>query len=155
MASSAPGMFSHGGGGRTPRSQSRQAHGSPVKNNTLKEATIPAVSPVANGLGPKVEELETVIQYQIKASKSEADSLIKTIKASNDVDAKLEDLKAACAAHLEAKREEMRRRTAQHKAESERIQKQISRLKDEHCDHQQALLALQRRMSELEAFIGE
>jgi len=34
-----------------------------------------------------------------------------------------------CAAHLEAKREEMRRRTAQHKAESERIQKQISRLK--------------------------
>merc|ERR1719335_1846500 len=151
MASSAPGMH---GGARTPRSQSRQV-GSPVKNNTLREATIPAIGPVANGVGPRVEELETVIQYQIKASKEEAESLIKTIQASSDVDAKLEELKAACAAHLEAKREEMRRRTAHHKAESERIQKQISRLKDEHCDHQQALLALQRRMAELEQFIGE
>jgi SMC interacting uncharacterized protein involved in chromosome segregation len=121
----------------------------------LKEATIPAVGGVANGIGPRVEEMETVINYQIKASKAEAESLLSTIKASSDTDAKLEQLKAACAAHLEAKREEMRRRTSQHKAESERIQKQISRLKDEHCDHQQALLALQRRMSELEAFIGE
>merc|ERR1719240_474809 len=151
MASSAPGMFSNGA--RTPRSQSRQ-NGSPVKN-TLREATIPAISPIANGLGPRVEELETVIQYQIKASKEEAESLIKNIQSSTDVDSKLEELKAACAAHLEAKREEMRRRTAHHKAESERIQKQISRLKDEHCDHQQALLALQRCMSELEAFIRE
>merc|ERR1719159_1316320 len=153
MASSAPGMFSHGGA-RTPRSQSRQ-QGSPVKNDTLKQATIPAIGPVANGLGPRVEELETVIQYQIKASKEESESLIKTISSSTDVDSELEELKAACAAHLEAKREEMRRRTAHHKAESERMQKQISRLKDEHCDHQQALLALQRRMSELEQFIGE
>merc|ERR1719163_2062253 len=152
MASSAPGMFSHGGG-RTPRSTSK-GFGSPVKN-TLREATIPAINPVANGIGPRVEELETVINYQIKASKAEAESLLSTIKASSDTDAKLEQLKAACAAHLEAKREEMRRKTSLHKAESERIQKQISRLKDEHCDHQQALLALQRRMSELENFIGE
>jgi SMC interacting uncharacterized protein involved in chromosome segregation len=151
MASSAPGMF---GGSRTPRSQSRQ-QGSPVKTNTLREATIPAISPIANGLGPRVEELETVINYQIKASKEEAESMMKTIQASSDVDSKLEELKAACADHIEAKREEMRRRTAHHKAESERMQKQISRLKDEHCDHQQALLALQRRMSELEQFIGE
>jgi SMC interacting uncharacterized protein involved in chromosome segregation len=153
MASSAPGMFSHGGA-RTPRSTSK-GFGSPVKNNTLREATIPAINPVANGIGPRVEELETVINYQIKASKEESESLIKTIASSQDVDSKLEALKAACAEHLEAKREEMRRRTAHHKAESERMQKQISRLKDEHCDHQQALLALQRRMAELEQFIGE
>merc|ERR550514_815710 len=138
-------MFSHGG--RTPRTQSRQ-QGSPVKNSTLTQATIPAIGPVANGVGPRVEELETVINYQIKASKEEAESLIKTIAADNNLEAKLDELKAACAGHLEAKREEMRRRTAQHKAESERMQKQISRLKDEHCAHQQALLALQRRMSE-------
>ena len=29
---------------------------------------------VANGIGPRVEEMETVINYQIKASKAEAES---------------------------------------------------------------------------------
>jgi hypothetical protein len=138
---------------RTPRSSRTPANGKSPQSR--KEATVPAIVPVANGVGPRVEELETVITYQLKATKEEAESLISERAASNNVEEKLNQLKAECEEHLAAKREEMRKRSALHKAEGDRMQKQIARLKDEHCQHQQALLSLQRRLSDLELFIGE
>jgi hypothetical protein len=153
MASTAPGM--QASQRLTPRTSRSATFGKSPKGDPLKEATVPAIVSVANGIGPRVEELETVITYQLKATKEEAESLISEQTASNNVEEKLNKLKDECAQYLAAKRDEMRKRSALHKAEGERMQKQISRLKDEHCQHQQALLSLQRRFSDLELFIGD
>merc|ERR1719201_16265 len=120
-----------------------------------RKATVPAITPISAGIGPKVQELEMVIDYQLKACAAEADSIVKVEGKKDDTETKLGGLKEACAEHLASKREEMRKRAAQQKQETGRIQKQISRLKDEHCQHQQALLGLQRRISDIDLFIGD
>merc|ERR1719240_1400380 len=85
-----------------------------------------SLTPVVNGVRPKIHELEMMIEYQLNLTKTETAALV----------------------------EEDKRFFQQQKAESYRMQKQISRIKDEHCSHRQQLLGLQRRISDLEDEIG-
>jgi len=148
MGSMAPGM----GGMTASTPRSARAH---VKAASREmQATIPSITPQACGLGPRVEELQTIVKYQLNLSKQEAEGLVQ-VEKKDDSEEKVKQMKMECAAHLQAKRDIMKQRGVQQRQEMQRLQRQIGRIKDEHCKHQQDLLGLQRRVGDTETYIGD
>merc|ERR1719253_37172 len=157
-------ILTHGSAGTgrmTPRS-ARSDYGAGPRTPTGlglagQRAVTPKMSsltPVVNGVRPKIHEMEMMIEYQLNLTKTKTAALVKEDKQADNSQHLLDEMKAACAEHLAQRQEELKRFFQQQKAESYRMQKQIGRIKDEHCSHRQQLLGLQRRIADLEDEIG-
>jgi chromosome segregation ATPase len=86
---------------------------------------------------------------EVQILRSEKDTL------ENVLNMKTQDVRKSLMNEIYRVEEEMKRHFAHQKAENNRLQQQINQLKGEKTALQQQLLALQRRISELELQVGQ
>ena len=73
----------------------------------------------------------------------------------NEVSANMKEVKKTSISNLKSVEEEIRRSFLHQKAENSRLQKQISVVASEKTTVQQLMVALKRRVTELESELGE
>lgn len=109
-----------------------------------------------SGLKQKVRELETTIEFEVKSSRNEADTLKSSRTQGGDNSKKLvHQMKDEVTEYMEKSKVELKKFFVQQKNENARCQQEIQKLKAENTNLQQGLVALQRRIKDLESDVGK
>ena len=111
------------------------------------------------GLKGKIASLEEIIANQNKELGIQREEISSLRAAKHDIEehyrAQMEDLKRGMIADVQKMQEEAKKHFVQQKAENGRVQQQVAILKSDKTTLQQQVLALQRRIQELEEQIGQ
>ena len=111
------------------------------------------------GLKGKIASLEEIIANQNNELTTQRDEIAILRGSKHDVEehykGQIEGLKRGMVADVQRMQEEVKKHFVQQKAENGRMQQQIAILKSDKTTLQQQVLALQRRIQELEEQIGQ
>jgi len=112
----------------------------------------------STGLKAKVQDLAYSLQMQneeIGVEKNQLETIkSENISTSNSLQAQLNDIKRYFQADLQRMEEEFRVQVNLQKSENARLQQQVTTLKGEKTSIHQQIIALQRRIEEIEEEIG-
>jgi len=116
------------------------------------------LSSTATGLKGKLQNLALTLQGQneeIGVEKNQLETIkSENISTSNSLQAQLNDIKRYFQADLQRMEEEFRVQVNLQKSENARLQQQLTTLKGEKTSIHQQIIALQRRIEEIEEEIG-